>query len=111
MRAGSRYRSFFSVTSLAHVGSIVAGKYKLLQRLGGGGMGEVFRAEHQFAGREVALKLLRRDFATDPDLTRRFFQEAQAVTKSAIRTSWTCSTPASARRGRTSSWKFSRGAA
>ena len=81
MRAGSRYRSSFSVTSLAHVGSIVAGKYKLLQRLGGGGMGEVFRAEHQFAGREVALKLLRRDFATDPDLTRRFFQEAQAVNK------------------------------
>jgi serine/threonine-protein kinase len=44
-------------------------------------MGEVFRAEHQYAGREVALKLLRSDFASDPDLTRRFFQEAQAVNK------------------------------
>jgi serine/threonine protein kinase len=44
-------------------------------------MGEVFRAEHQYAGRVVALKLLRKDFATDPDLTRRFFQEAQAVNK------------------------------
>jgi len=44
-------------------------------------MGEVFRAEHQYAGRIVALKLLRKDFATDPDLTRRFFQEAQAVNK------------------------------
>jgi serine/threonine-protein kinase len=70
-----------SVTSLARVGTVVAGKYKLLDRLGGGGMGEVYRAEHQYAGRVVALKLLRKDFATDPDLTRRFFQEAQAVNK------------------------------
>ena len=69
------------MTTRARVGSIVAGKYKLLQRLGGGGMGEVFRAEHQYAGRVVALKLLRRDFAADQDLTRRFFQEAQAVNK------------------------------
>ncbi len=44
-------------------------------------MGEVFRAEHQYAGRIVAIKLLRKDFASDPDLTRRFFQEAQAVNK------------------------------
>src|SRR5258706_15660906 len=44
-------------------------------------MGEVFRAEHQFAGREVALKLLRKEFAEDQDLTRRFFQEAQAVNR------------------------------
>jgi serine/threonine-protein kinase len=63
------------------VGELVAGKYRLEQRLGGGGMGEVYRAEHQLAGRTVALKLLHRDFAEDADLTRRFFQEAQAVNK------------------------------
>lgn len=44
-------------------------------------MGEVFRAEHELAGRQVAIKLLRADFASDTDLTRRFFQEAQAVNK------------------------------
>ncbi|HEY2516698.1 MAG TPA: serine/threonine-protein kinase, partial [Polyangiaceae bacterium] len=65
----------------AHVGSVVGGKYKLVDRLGGGGMGEVFRAEHLFAGRVVALKLLRPEYAGDADLTRRFFQEAQAVNK------------------------------
>jgi serine/threonine-protein kinase len=65
----------------ARVGSVVAGKYRLVERLGGGGMGEVYRAENQYAGRTVALKLLRRDFAEDADLTRRFFQEAQAVNK------------------------------
>jgi serine/threonine protein kinase len=69
------------VSSRARAGAVIAGKYKLIERLGGGGMGEVFRAEHQFAGRLVALKLLRRDFAEDPDLTRRFFQEAQAVNR------------------------------
>jgi len=69
------------VTTRARVGSIVAGKYKLIEHLGGGGMGDVFRAEHQYAGRMVALKLLRPDFADDEDLTRRFFQEAQAVNR------------------------------
>lgn len=44
-------------------------------------MGEVYRAEHQLAGRVVALKLLRSDFAEDEELTRRFFQEAQAVNR------------------------------
>jgi serine/threonine protein kinase len=63
------------------VGTLVAGKYRLQERLGGGGMGEVFRATHELAGRVVALKLLRHDYAGDADLTRRFFQEAQAVNK------------------------------
>jgi serine/threonine protein kinase len=63
------------------VGALVAGKYRLQERLGGGGMGEVFKATHELAGRVVALKLLRRDYANDADLTRRFFQEAQAVNK------------------------------
>ena len=44
-------------------------------------MGDVYRAEHQLAGRVVAFKLLRSDFAEDQDLTRRFFQEAQAVNR------------------------------
>src|SRR5690349_16266487 len=66
--------------SLTH-GTIVSGKYRLLERLGGGGMGEVYRAEHTLAGRVVALKLLRSDFEGDGDLTKRFFQEAQAVNR------------------------------
>lgn len=68
-------------SSAVSVGMVISGKYKLTERLGGGGMGEVFRAEHQLAGRLVAIKLLRHDFAENADLTRRFFQEAQAVNK------------------------------
>src|ERR1019366_3814015 len=63
------------------VGTIVADRYKLIERLGGGGMGEVYRAENVLAGRGVAIKLLRADFAENEDLTRRFFQEAQAANK------------------------------
>src|SRR4051812_43102116 len=62
-------------------GLLVAGKYRLLDRLGGGGMGDVFRAENLLAGRPVALKLLRHDLAQDKDLSMRFFQEAQSVNR------------------------------
>jgi eukaryotic-like serine/threonine-protein kinase len=62
-------------------GTVVAGRYKIIDRLGGGGMGDVYRAEHELAGRVVAFKLLREDFAHDEDLVRRFFQEAQAVNR------------------------------
>jgi serine/threonine-protein kinase len=60
---------------------VLSGKYRVLECLGAGGMGEVYRAWHELAGRAVALKLLRSDLADDPDLLRRFFQEAQAVNK------------------------------
>ncbi len=63
------------------VGCVVADKYKLEERLGGGGMGDVYRAQHMLAGRTVAIKLLRRDYTGDQDLTRRLFLEAQAVNK------------------------------
>jgi serine/threonine-protein kinase len=69
------------VSRVLPAGTIVAGKYRLVERLGGGGMGDVYRAEHQLAGRTVAMKLLRSDFTEDEDLTRRFFQEAQAANR------------------------------
>jgi serine/threonine-protein kinase len=61
--------------------SLISGKYRILQCLGAGGMGEVYRARHELAGRTVALKLLRAELAEDQDLLRRFFQEAQAVNR------------------------------
>jgi serine/threonine protein kinase len=42
-------------------------------------MGEVYRARDTALGREVAVKVLPTDFATDPDRLRRFTQEAQAA--------------------------------
>jgi serine/threonine protein kinase len=59
----------------------VLGAYKLVELLGKGGMGYVFRAEHVKLGREVALKLLRGDYAKRRDAVLRFFQEAKTVNR------------------------------
>ncbi|MEO7730050.1 MAG: serine/threonine-protein kinase, partial [Kofleriaceae bacterium] len=59
----------------------VLGSYRVLELLGKGGMGYVYRAEHVKLGREVALKLLRRDYASRRDAVARFFQEARTVNR------------------------------
>jgi eukaryotic-like serine/threonine-protein kinase len=59
----------------------VLGSYRVLELLGKGGMGYVYRAEHVKLGREVALKLLRRDYACRRDAVARFFQEARTVNR------------------------------
>jgi serine/threonine-protein kinase len=58
---------------------LVLGSYILLDRLGEGGMGEVFKARHQKLDRLVALKLIRKDHLGNPDAVRRFHREIQAV--------------------------------
>jgi serine/threonine protein kinase len=62
-------------------GLVIAHKYLLLERVGVGGMSEVYRAENTLIGRTVALKLLHPDRAGDLGLTTRFFQEAQSVSR------------------------------
>ena len=57
------------------------GNYKILDLLGRGGMGCVYRAEHVKLGRRVALKLLRDDHAQRRDAVGRFFQEARSVNR------------------------------
>jgi beta-lactam-binding protein with PASTA domain/predicted Ser/Thr protein kinase len=59
--------------------TIIDGRYRVLSRLGAGGMADVFLAEDQQLGRKVALKLLHRRFAEDPDFVERFRREAQAA--------------------------------
>jgi eukaryotic-like serine/threonine-protein kinase len=60
-------------------GTMIDGRYKVISRLGAGGMADVFCAEDQQLGRKVALKLLHRRFAEDPGFVERFRREAQAA--------------------------------
>jgi beta-lactam-binding protein with PASTA domain/predicted Ser/Thr protein kinase len=60
-------------------GHIIDGRYRVLHRLGAGGMADVYLAKDQQLDREVALKLLHRRFAEDPGFVERFRREAQAA--------------------------------
>jgi eukaryotic-like serine/threonine-protein kinase len=55
------------------------GRYEVLQRVGSGGMAEVYRARDQLLGREVAVKVLSDRFSRDPSFVERFRREAQSA--------------------------------
>ena len=55
------------------------GSYDIVGLLGRGGMGEVYRAHDARLGRDVAIKVLPKEFAADPDRVRRFEHEARAI--------------------------------
>src|SRR2546429_462812 len=58
---------------------LIGGRYELADRIGGGGMADVFRAHDRTLDRDVALKLMRPAFATDPEFVERFHREAEAM--------------------------------
>ncbi len=53
--------------------------YQLLEKIGAGGMGEIYKAQDSRLNRLVAVKILSPSLSTDPERRRRFFQEAQAA--------------------------------
>jgi serine/threonine-protein kinase len=60
-------------------GSLVHGKYRIVRKLGEGGMGVVYLAEHILLGGQVALKFLAGDLSKDPKFIKRFRMEARAA--------------------------------
>ena len=60
-------------------GLTVDGRYRLIDRIGSGGMADVWRAHDSQLGRDVALKLLHENFARDKEFVERFRREASAA--------------------------------
>jgi serine/threonine protein kinase len=61
------------------LGATFANRFTILSRLGRGSMGYVYRARQEAVGRDVALKIMRRDRAYDAEAKARFEREARAV--------------------------------
>jgi len=71
-----RSRSMFQAGApVLEVGDVLAGRYEILQMLGEGGMGTVYKATDRELNRPVALKLIRPELASNPSILARFKQE------------------------------------
>src|ERR1700749_3976588 len=59
--------------------TIIDNRYRVISRIGSGGMADVYLVEDQLLGRQVALKLLHRRFAEDQEFVERFRREASSA--------------------------------
>ena len=59
----------------------ILGSYRLIERIGKGGMGEVYRGEHLKLGREAAVKVLPSNLVNEADFLKRFEREASSAAK------------------------------
>jgi serine/threonine protein kinase len=69
------------LSSVREPGSILDGKYEVVQRLGSGGMGEVYLVRHVHLQELRVIKILRQDLQADPAAQKRFMREARLATQ------------------------------
>ena len=69
------------MTDAFEQGQVIAGRYRVLRRLGVGGMADVYLAEDGTLGRRVAVKVLLKRYAGDEQFVERFRREAQAAAR------------------------------
>jgi serine/threonine-protein kinase len=63
------------------IGRTIGGRYVLVERIGAGGMGTIYRARHEVVGRYVAVKFHSRQLAIEPSHRKRFLREARAANR------------------------------
>src|SRR5882724_3908105 len=63
------------------VPELIAGRFRIEGEIGTGGMGTVYRAVHLGLERPVAIKIIKREFAADPDVADRFLREARTMAR------------------------------
>ena len=73
--AGRRSTGLFVSAAVLEIGDVLGGRYEILQLLGEGGMGAVYKAKDRELDRFVALKLIRPELASSPAILARFKQE------------------------------------
>ena len=62
-----------------YIGKLLDNRYEILEKIGSGGMADVYKARCHRLNRLVAIKILKRDLAADAEFRRRFHAESQAV--------------------------------
>src|SRR5450432_464650 len=60
---------------------VVSDRYRIIRKIGEGGMGAVYQAEHALIEKRIALKILFQDLTRRPDLVARFLQEAKSASR------------------------------
>jgi serine/threonine-protein kinase len=63
------------------IGKILNNRYEILEQIGSGGMAIVYKAKCNKLNREVAVKVIRDEFSSNPDFIKRFNNESQAIAK------------------------------
>src|SRR5258707_9787112 len=63
------------------IGLVLSERYRIVRKLGEGGMGAVYQAEHALIEKRIALKILFPELTRRPDLVARFLQEAKSASR------------------------------